>query len=137
MLFQFKNIFDWMSVFFLYCINEKKKVKRNQSIKCVWAHAECQMYYMYWNFRKAAPSGTNINFLNFCSNCQVVTKKKVRTWKKKSESHLVAGFFIEFAVRSDRLSESGNQINTKIDMRIGVWEKKKPHFRIKNCFNCI
>lgn len=59
--------------------------KKNRDIR---AHAECQKYDVHWNCRRAAPSGTNINFLNFCSNCQVVTKKSASLREKKSRISL-------------------------------------------------
>lgn len=87
---------------------------------CVWAQAECQMYQMHWKFGKAAPNATNINFLNFCSNCQVAAEKIAR-FKKVC----VRGIFpLSFPFFSRRISEPGNQINSKIDMCIVCCSKK-------------
>lgn len=81
------------------------------------------MYQMHWKFGKAAPSATNINFLNFCSNCQVVAEKIAR-FKKVCVCSI---FPLSFPFFSRRISEPGNQINSKIDMCIICCSKKITH----------
>lgn len=81
----------------------------------------------------ASSTKANINFLNFCSNCQMVThtrshtntEKKVRFRLKKN--NLVACSFccIFHWIHCYRRSESGNQVNLKIDMRIIVTKAKE------------
>lgn len=74
---------------------------------CMFEHMPNVIWIACGNFEKAAPSVTNINFLNFCSNCQMVTKK-VELAKKSRV--FVAVFFFSIGNAVDGIAHRNQEI---------------------------